>query len=914
MPRQFGPTLGAGTQVTEKDAGRQITPAATGTTVYIGQMEKGMRLDDNSNLDINDCPTLRSFLRKCGTYFEGSELPDNALDFLRFSDGSGRLYTVRVTDGNEVDSQDHVWGRGALLGDDYVERATAAARRLPLLTVTAKNGGRWGGAQATRYGNFTTGSDLTETTLDTSQAMLEDEWAGATLELLGVTTKTYKVISNTTTGVLTVETGSTMATDLAADTPATETYTLTLDTETREFSAVGSRSGDRKALSLVWKDGEESTTAYFGLDVYVDEELVRSYPNLSLDSSNKWYIGTIVGEDVDNDFIDVVVDHAGAINAANRPANWYGEYKGFSSKTLTAKVWNANYTLTNDLAGFVSNVELPTKCVRQRLTITFSDATNFTVTSDADYGLELESGLISGAVGTAVSSPNDYVAGFTIQAGSEDFAASDTIVIDITPFPVDLETGDGLLEGNVYVDAGSSSVRVAIDDNTVDTIVLKAAPASAPTAATSLEADADTVDIGTAITFPTSSIAIDIDIVTDDDGYENITIGSAAYATIGDLVTALNGAVSNIPAFFAEGTADTLAINKSLYTTSAANDNVGKDSFIHVISSADAETNITDDVKYTGGQGDEFRVEAPTELFGGYDGADPADSDYIDALNTALSPINRLRGRNVGLVKIACPGVTSTAVQRAGLAYAAARNYQYRVEIPSNIVSEPSAVAYINDTIGRNDYGVAALPSYGYVQNPKGDGVVLQSLTGAIHGREAAVARDFQGYHKAAAGQDVTIPHLVKTPIGDAVLNEEILNPQGLQVIKKLKGNFVIWGARSIALDPAWKWKHQREYMSHIENILLESYDWLIFAINDPTTQRGVITTLRAFFYPEWQKRALRGATFEEACGLKIDGENNTNATRAAGDLNADISLRLADTVERFRISIGKLGIFDQIG
>ena len=55
-------------------------------------------------------------------------------------------------------------------------------------------------------------------------------------------------------------------------------------------------------------------------------------------------------------------------------------------------------------------------------------------------------------------------------------------------------------------------------------------------------------------------------------------------------------------------------------------------------------------------------------------------------------------------------------------------------------------------------------------------------------------------------------------------------------------------------------------------------------------------------------------ATFEEAVGIKIDEENNTNLTRANGDLNAEISLRLADTVERFIITIGKLGIFDQLG
>jgi hypothetical protein len=32
------------------------------------------------------------------------------------------------------------------------------------------------------------------------------------------------------------------------------------------------------------------------------------------------------------------------------------------------------------------------------------------------------------------------------------------------------------------------------------------------------------------------------------------------------------------------------------------------------------------------------------------------------------------------------------------------------------------------------------------------------------------------------------------------------------------------------------------------------------------------------------------------------------------GDMNAEIKLRLADTVERFIISIGKQGIFESVG
>ena len=57
----------------------------------------------------------------------------------------------------------------------------------------------------------------------------------------------------------------------------------------------------------------------------------------------------------------------------------------------------------------------------------------------------------------------------------------------------------------------------------------------------------------------------------------------------------------------------------------------------------------------------------------------------------------------------------------------------------------------------------------------------------------------------------------------------------------------------------------------------------------------------------------MRGDRFEDAVQIKVDDENNTNLTRDAGELHAEITLRLADTVERFVISIGKAGIFESV-
>ena len=311
---------------------------------------------------------------------------------------------------------------------------------------------------------------------------------------------------------------------------------------------------------------------------------------------------------------------------------------------------------------------------------------------------------------------------------------------------------------------------------------------------------------------------------------------------------------------------------------------------------------------------DKFLVQAPTELEKGYDGIDSiTDSTYITALDSSSCQFNSLFGKNKGLVKLALPGVTSTAVQKAGLAYAESRNYQYRVEIPANIIDEDAAEAYINETIGRNDFGKVSFPSYAYVTAPSGKGLKLVSMTGAIHGREALMAKNYDGYHKVAAGIDVTLPNVVKLPTEEKILDEEILNPAGINVLKFVKGNCIVWGARSISLDPAFRFIQKREQLSHYENIFRESFDFIIFAINNAAARTKLETSFVDYFKKEFAKGALNGASFKDAVSIKIDEENNTLQTQADGDLNAEIKVRLADTVERFVITIGQAGIFENL-
>jgi hypothetical protein len=313
---------------------------------------------------------------------------------------------------------------------------------------------------------------------------------------------------------------------------------------------------------------------------------------------------------------------------------------------------------------------------------------------------------------------------------------------------------------------------------------------------------------------------------------------------------------------------------------------------------------------------DQWMVIGPMELRGGYDGIyGIVDADYIAALDVATSPFNKLRGKNKGLVKLASPGKSATDVQKAGQVYAEYNAYEWRLEVPSAIVTEDACIAWVNTTVGRNDFSVVTFPSYAYVTDPdKPEQLKLISQLGAIMGAEAKIANDFFGYHRAEAGVLAPLIRIKKLPTSEE-LDDERLNPAGIGILKKVGANFVVWGDRTVSLDPGWRWKHQREQMSHYINVLRENFPWAIFEINDVESDMPVLTALTAFFVQEWEKRALnRDYPFKDACQIKMDGSINTAVTRAAGDKIVEAKLRLANVTERLIIRIGKAGVYESVG
>lgn len=762
--RRYGPSRGAGVVIIEKEGDKPIQPGALGWAGFGGVLERG------PVGKLIWAATKNSFSRQCGGRVPDSLLPDSCLDYYDLANGAGGLLLVRVTDGNELAAE-----------------ATLYARRHQLLTpmgkLKAHNGGRWGG-KANKYTDEIAGSgDLTETTLDTGQAMETDEWKGGALVMSGIANKTYEIVGNDDAGEITVAADSTLLTDFGAS--VDNRFYLTLANEEKE-------------VSFVITDGQEKPDDEFGLEVFVDGVSVLTKPNLSTNPTSGRYWVDVINNDSGNFFVEAEDLWTGAHVASVRPANHYGEIDTVTATVLTALI---NDFAINSPGGGDPTFALGTtddEMVAQKITITMADPTTGAAVSDkfGPLGTVTLGSLFDPPNAGGGADLNKWIPPFTVTAGGSPLAATDTLVVNYKPF-----TPDALIGGAVFPDkANAKRVRFRIVDN----------------------------------------------------DHKSITAADGSDMTVDGAPT------------------------------------------------------------------DEFLVSAPSVLSGGRDGiADLVDADYTSqAWDTANSPFNRSFGENIGLVKHSTPGVTATAVQKAGIAYAEAKNHQYRMEFPANITTEDAAVEYVEDTIGRNDFARCFFPTYCEVPDPDstdGRRKTVSSI-GMQLGREASVAVAYSGYHKAEAGVDVILPKILDLPTGDAILNEEILNPKGIGVIKKSKGNYILWGDRTLWIDPNWQFAHHREAMSYYEHVLQENFDWIVFAINDPIGDKIALASIREFFRPEWVKRALQGESLDEAATIKLDSEINTKPVRASGETHAEISLWLADTVERFVITIGRQGIFESVG
>ncbi|GAA1358430.1 phage tail sheath family protein [Streptomyces beijiangensis] len=131
-----------------------------------------------------------------------------------------------------------------------------------------------------------------------------------------------------------------------------------------------------------------------------------------------------------------------------------------------------------------------------------------------------------------------------------------------------------------------------------------------------------------------------------------------------------------------------------------------------------------------------------------------------------------------------------------------------------------------------------------------------------------------RGVHKAPANEIVRGAVDLELQITRG--EQDLLNPVGVNCIRAFPGRGIrVWGARTLASDPAWRYLNVRRYFNYLEESILLGTQWVVFEPNDQALWARIRRNISAFLVNEWRSGALFGQRPEDAFYVKCDAETN---------------------------------------
>ncbi|MFE1714807.1 phage tail sheath family protein, partial [Streptomyces sp. NPDC058728] len=131
-----------------------------------------------------------------------------------------------------------------------------------------------------------------------------------------------------------------------------------------------------------------------------------------------------------------------------------------------------------------------------------------------------------------------------------------------------------------------------------------------------------------------------------------------------------------------------------------------------------------------------------------------------------------------------------------------------------------------------------------------------------------------RGVHKAPANE--VVRGAVDLELQITRGEQDLLNPVGVNCIRAFPGRGIrVWGARTLASDPAWRYLNVRRYFNYLEESILIGTQWVVFEPNDQALWARIRRNISAFLVNEWRSGALFGQRPEDAFYVKCDAETN---------------------------------------
>jgi phage tail sheath protein FI len=184
------------------------------------------------------------------------------------------------------------------------------------------------------------------------------------------------------------------------------------------------------------------------------------------------------------------------------------------------------------------------------------------------------------------------------------------------------------------------------------------------------------------------------------------------------------------------------------------------------------------------------------------------------------------------------------------------------------------------------------------------DGIVSVPPSGHIAGIYARVDNE-RGVHKAPANEAIRGALDVTQRLSRA--HQDGLNPKGVNCIRVINDNILVWGARTIGGDDNMdlRYINVRRTLLFLRKSIDEGTQWVVFEPNNPALWQKITRNVTAFLTNVWRSGALLGNTPQEAFYVKCDKETNPQSSIDAGQVVTEIGVAIVRPAEFviFRIS-----------
>jgi phage tail sheath protein FI len=136
---------------------------------------------------------------------------------------------------------------------------------------------------------------------------------------------------------------------------------------------------------------------------------------------------------------------------------------------------------------------------------------------------------------------------------------------------------------------------------------------------------------------------------------------------------------------------------------------------------------------------------------------------------------------------------------------------------------------------------------------------------------------------------------------------QDLLNPADVNVLRNFPGlGNVIWGARTIAADPLWKYINVRRLFIFLEQSIIQGTRYAVFEPNDLKLWARLRDSVKNFLTTQWRAGALFGATPKEAFFVRVDETTTTQDDRDNGIVNILVGIAPVKPAEFIVFQIGQ--------